>query len=129
MGGDAAKAIRSSFAYRSFTPEQVTQLRTASQRDFLEQLKAKYPPGGFPGFVWWSLTDGTMECPRIFSDSTTTLRLKQRRGLWVVRLSLSFILITAAILTQVLGLGPPRPKPDPDLQNDKADSEPQDLLK
>ena len=114
VDGDATKAVRESFAYRSFTPEQVTQLRAGSQKDFLDQLAAKCPPGGFPGFVRWALTDGTMECSRVLNDSTTTLQLRQRGTLWVVRLSLSLILITAAVLSQVLGLGPPRLKDNPD---------------
>lgn len=122
VDGDATKAVRSSFAYRSFTPEQVDQLRTASQQDFLDQLAAKYPPGGFPGFIHWALKDGTMECPRVFSDSTAPLRLKQHGIVWVIRLSLSLILITAAILTQVLGLGPQAP------EDEKTDSAPQDDL-
>ena len=125
VDGDATKAARKSFAYRSFTPEQVARLRAGSRQDFLDQLAAKYPPGGFLGFVQWALADGSMQCTRVFSDSTTSFQLRQRGVLWAVRLALSLVLITAAILSQVLGLGPPRPKPDPDPQDDKADPGPQ----
>lgn len=131
VGGDAAKAIRRSFAYKSFTREQVDKLKTVSQRNFINQLAKDYPPGGFLGFIKLSLGDGKMECPRIFVDSTTTLKLKQHGKVWVIRLALSLILITAAVLTQVLGLGPQRPKPDESdegMEEDKAKLAPHDPL-
>ena len=107
----------------------MARLRAGSRPDFLDQLAAKYPPGGFLGFVQWAFADGSMECARVFSDSTTPFQLRQRGVLWVVRLALSLVLITAAILSQGLGLGPPRQKDDEaeqGSQDDSADPGPQD---
>jgi len=129
VDGDVTRAIRDSFAYRSFTPEQVALLRAGSRQDFLDQLAAKYPPGGFPGFLRWALADGSMECPRVFSDSTMTFQLRQRGVLWVVRLALSLVLITAAILSQVLSLGPARQKDDPDSIPDSTIPNPQSTMR
>ena len=119
VDGDVTRSVRRWFAGRSFAPGQVAELRTATRNAFLKELKSKYPPGGFIGFVRWSVvTDKPIQIPRVFSPSLETCRPPQRGAVWLIRLALSLILLAGATLSQVLGLTAPAapgatPEPKP----------------
>ncbi|NLX21502.1 MAG: hypothetical protein GXY55_07500 [Phycisphaerae bacterium] len=119
VDGDATTCVRQTFAHRSFTPDQISQLRSETRQNFLNLLATHHPPGGLPGFVRWSLNGQALECPRIFSPHTTSLVPKQSGVKWVIRLVLAFVLTAGAILSQVLGLGPASPAADEDKPDDK----------
>jgi len=111
--GDVQKAVRGSFRYRSLCPEETIRLREGVQKGFLDQLRTRYPPGGFLGFLRWAMTKQELPLPRVLSDSTEPF---QAQGVvWTVRVGLSLIFITGAILSQVLGLAQP-----PAVENDKV---------
>jgi len=105
VDGDATQNVRDWFRRKSLTRDQVVQLRRATREAFDSQLKIKYPPGGFVGFLRWSADgDGTLDLPRVLSPSTQTLQPKQQGTVWIIRITLSFILLAGAVLSQVLGL-------------------------
>jgi len=107
--GDAYQAVRESFRYRSFTQDELARLRGETRRHTLAQLEADYPPGGFVGYLRWAASRGTMECPRIFDDTTHTILLRHRRVTWLIRVALSLGLLSFSIMSQVLGLAGPLP--------------------
>ena len=119
VDGDVTRSVRRWFAGRSFLPKQVAELRSATRNAFLKELKSKYPPGGFIGFVRWSaVTDQPIQIPRVFSPSVETCQPPQRGAVWLIRLAGSLILLAGAILSQVLGLAAPiaagaTPAPNP----------------
>ena len=102
--GDAQKVVRRSYAYRTLSTEEATQLREGVQKGFAEQLEAKYPPGGFLGFVRWATTRQELQLPRVLSDTKESFRLRDQGPKWTIRIVLSLIFISGAILSQVLGL-------------------------
>jgi hypothetical protein len=121
VDGDVTRSVRRWFADRSFKPEQVAALRSETRNAFLQELDSKYPPGGFIGFVRWSVvTDKPIQIPRIFSPSVETCRPPQRGAIWLFRLALSLILLAGAILSQVLGLAAPTITGAPPISNPPA---------
>lgn len=104
VNGDVMNTVRQSFSYRSFTPEELDEMRVAIRRHFVNFLDENYPPGGIPGYVQWAATDGTMTCPRVINDSDMPFKLRHRGTLWIVREALTFILVAGAITSQLLGL-------------------------
>ena len=111
--GDVQKAIRKSFGYRSLRPEETARMREGARQGFLEQLQTRCPPGGFLGFLRWATTKQELQLPRVLSDSTEPFRLRNQGAKWTIRIGLSLIFITGAILSQVLGLAqPPEPQND-----------------
>lgn len=109
--GDAQKTIRRTFAYRSLRSDETIRLREGVQRGFLEQLRIRYPPGGFRGFLRWAMTRQELQIPRVLNDSTEPFRLNQQGVPWTIRVALSLVCIAGAILSQILGLAqPPNPR-------------------
>ena len=108
VDGDVTRSVRRWFAYRSFKPEQIAKLRAETRSAFLKELDGKYPPGGFIGFIRWSVVnDKPIRIPRIFSPSFEPCRPPQQGPGWLIRLALSLILLGGATLSQVLGLAAP----------------------
>lgn len=110
VDGDAFLKVRESFLV-SFTPEEMTALRAGTRDHILSFLEREYPPGGFVGYLRWALVDGQMDCPRSFDERTAPVSLRHRRTKWLIRVTLSLVLVTFGIMSQVLGLAQV-PKPD-----------------
>lgn len=102
------KRVRRSFA-GSFTPQMRAELRDGVQRFITSELKAHYPPGGFPGYLRWAVSSGKFECPRILKASTVEYGLPQQRTTWIIRVGLSLLLLQWTIMSQLLGLREIRP--------------------
>ena len=99
----AEEAVRKSFI-RSFT-RQDRQVLADKTREYVNaHLQTEYPPGGFLGYLRWAATDGTMDLPRVFSDTTEVFRLPQRRVAWLVRLALGLLFLGGTIMAQLLEL-------------------------
>ncbi|GMU24382.1 MAG: hypothetical protein AMXMBFR13_44560 [Phycisphaerae bacterium] len=110
---DAPKAVRDSMRRTSLTTEQVQELRQGTTQAFSATLKENYAPGGFVGYVRWAATSGEVQLPKVVRSSTTTYQLKQRPISWIIRVVLSLLFMSGAILSQVLGLSQVSPVPDP----------------
>jgi hypothetical protein len=116
---EAARAVRHSLA-QNLTADQQDELADRTRQHVLTQLTGRDFRGGFldhllafSGYLKWAATRGTMRCPRIFDDSTHTVRLSQRGIGWLIRVIVSLGLLAFAILSQVLGLAKaPGPPPD-----------------
>lgn len=105
VDGDAMRTVRNTFVRRSFEPEQIAELRDKSREGFLGELREKYPPGGFVGFLRWSAVGKQpIELPRVYGPGTQELKPKQRGTFWLVRLTLSLLLLGGAVISQTLGL-------------------------
>jgi len=108
VDGDATRSVRRFFSRKALTREQLETLRSRTRQAFQQQLRERYPPGGFLGFLKWSAAkEGSLNLPRVFSASTHALNPKQRGTIWLVRVALSFILLIGAVLSQALGLAQP----------------------
>lgn len=102
--GDISQQVRDSFPDRSFTPPQVIKLRQETSSFFVRHLQEQYPPGGVVGYVRWVIADETLACPRVFSPIHERIKPKQGGIKWIVRVSLSFVLLWGAVQSQVLSL-------------------------
>lgn len=90
---------------RGLPADQRRQIRSRVHEFVGTFLKKDYPPGGFPGYLRWAATDGKLECSiNLDRPVSFTYRLAQRKGIWLTRVILSFILLAGAVLSQVLGL-------------------------
>jgi len=114
VDGDAMRVVRDTFPKSSFMPEQVARMRAETRDAFLKELRTKYPPGGFIGFLRWSTRpDQPLQIPRVLVSSVEECKPKQHGTFWLVRLSLSLILLAGAVVSQTLGLAAvPRPAPE-----------------
>ena len=121
--GDALRTVRSSLLRRPLDPAEVSELRRRTRESFLDELKTKYPPGGFLGFVRWSAAGKKpIEIQRVLAPSTQELKPKQRGPFWLFRLGLSLVLLGGAVLSQTLSLTVlPKPPTEPEPPN-PADS-------
>lgn len=126
--GDAARAVRDSFGYRSFTEQERARIYDETRRYVLSQLTGgRFENGrlgylcGFPGYLTWAASSGTMECPRLFSPSTQTFYLAHRRLGWLTRVILSLLFLGFTVLSQILSLAE-APKP-PDGTANAADAD------
>ncbi len=115
---DAARAVRRSLPQR-LTLEQQDELRDNTRRHVLSQLTGRDFQGGFvgylrgfPSYLKWAATQGTMECPRVFNDSMHTLKLPQRGIPWLIRVLVSLGLLAFPILSQLRVLANPPEPPD-----------------
>ncbi len=97
------RVVRNSY-FESFTPDRREQLRAGVHSHAAEFLAREYPPGGLPGYLRWAATNGRMTCPRILKESTVPYRLPYRRGMWIVRVVLSLLLVEWTIMSQMLAL-------------------------
>lgn len=107
---DATRAVLKSIPQR-LTPEQRADLYIQTRRYVLARfVGGQSEPGrlgslrGFPAYLRWAATDGTIACPRVFNDSTHKVSLPQRRVGWVIRVGASLALLAFAILAQFLSL-------------------------
>ena len=124
VDGDAMRTVRGSLS-GSFLPERVAELRDKTREGFLKELREKYPPGGFIGFLRWSAVGKKpIDIPRVFGPSTQECKPKQRGGFWLFRLAISLVLLGGAVVSQTLGLAAsPQPPPEPD-PSDAGDTQP-----
>lgn len=125
VDGDAMRTVRNTFIRRSFEPEQIAELRDKSREAFLGELREKYPPGGFIGFLRWSAVGKQpIELPRVHGPGTQELKPKQRGTFWLVRLTLSLLLLGGAVISQTLGLATvPKPSSEAD-SSGRAEGDP-----
>ncbi len=94
---------------RGLPADQRQQIRSTVRAYLVDFLKKDYPPGGFPGYLHWAAVNGTLECSVDLDRPVSfTYRLTQRKGIWLTRVILSFILLAGAVLSQVLGLAKKR---------------------
>jgi hypothetical protein len=97
------KRVRASIS-ESLPANQRADLRQGVRQFVAAELDAKYPPGGFLGYLRWAATNGKITCPRILRASTVEFRLSHRRTLWATRVGLSLLMAEWTIMSQVLGL-------------------------
>jgi len=95
--------VRKTFV-RSFTKSELEHLREQTHHYVLSELQSHYRPGGFLGYLRWAATQGTMECPRVFEDSTENIQLPQRRVAWLIRVLLGLIFLVGTVVVQTLEL-------------------------
>jgi F0F1-type ATP synthase assembly protein I len=95
--------VRDSF-FESFTAERRQELRTQTYHNVDEYLARNHSPGGFVGYLGWIITDGDLEVPRVFGESTVSFETPQRGFWWVLRVLLSIGLLGWTILSQFIGL-------------------------
>ncbi len=114
VDGDATRTARLFFRHRSMTAPEKTSLRVQTREAFDHQLAERYPPGGFAGFLRWSAArQGELEVPTVFSAASLELNPKQRGVPWLIRSTLSLLLLCFAVLSQVLGLAKQGARTDP----------------
>ena len=113
FAGDATRAVLRSLP-QPLDDDQRVHLAAETRRFVLSEFIGEPVEGttfdgvrAFPGYLWWIATDGEMDCPRVFDESSHPLALSQRRGGWLIRVALSLGLLTFAVLSQVLGLSAP----------------------
>jgi len=105
--GDAAQAVRHSFPDRSFSREQLESLRRTASEAFVRELAAKYPPGGFIGFLRWCASPSRpIVLPRVLGEGTQECKPKRSGTPWMIRMVLAWVLLSGAIVSQVAGLSP-----------------------
>jgi len=113
LPGDVARAVRVSLP-RRLTQQEQNELDAGVRRYVLSQFAGNEFRRGpadharaVVGYLRWAATDGTMQCPRIFDDSTHAFQLGQRKRGWLTRVILSLGLLGFAVLSQVLSLRKP----------------------
>lgn len=107
VDGDAMQAVRESFSKRSFAQAQLDELRRSTREAFVRELSAKYPPGGFVGFLRWRASPSRpIMLPRVLGEGTQECKPKRSGTPWMIRMVLAFALLAGAMMSQVLGLSP-----------------------
>ena len=114
-------AVRNA-AKEPLTPEAKHTIDEGVRKAVAAYLKGNYPPGGFVGYMRWSLASGEMEVPRVANSSTIHFMTTQRHFWWAFRVVMSLIFTAGAFASQVLPLGPPAPAPPeaPEAEQPKA---------
>ncbi len=79
------------------------EFRAAVADDIRRHLNEHYPPGGAIGYVRWISTSGELKKGDI-KDVHRTLRARQQRAVWVLRVALSVGLLVFGIASQTLSL-------------------------
>jgi hypothetical protein len=87
------------------------QFRRTVGKKLREQITAEYPGSGLLAYICWAATSGRCELnlPAGAHPPTATYILSQSPVGWTLRVLVSLILLTGAVLSQVLPLGKPEP--------------------
>jgi hypothetical protein len=111
--------------------EDRPELREAVYHAVLSELLDRPSDGGiadwilgFPAYLSWVATDGTMRCPRILAEGTRSLVVRQGQTLWIMRVIISLLLLVFAVSALPLGLTRP-PKSDDADDSDDAEKAPE----
>jgi hypothetical protein len=113
------KAVRDSYQ-ESFSQARLADLNTSVRGHLASYLATQYPPGGFMGYLRWTVRNGVLTCPRFQKPGEVEYRLPYKRGRWLIRTGLSALLVEWAIMSQVLSL---RKRRSPDLEVPAAGGE------
>jgi len=105
---DAAEAaMRYSVIGQASMPD-LKHFEERTRHSLRERLASDYPPGGFLGFMQWAAVSRKMELPRYGEQGTFLFRAPGHPVIWVLRMSLAYIFLCFALLSQLRGLGPAR---------------------
>jgi len=112
--GLAARRTIISWQPRRLKPDQKAEINRRSGHHVMSQLLGRDYRGGvaervlgFPQYLKWIVSDGTMNCPRVIDDSHFTLVMGQRKRSWAFRVIMSLGLLAFAILSQYMLLTRP----------------------
>ena len=115
----AARQVRNSIP-RPLTTEQRTDLAQQTHQHLLSQWLGRDTDDGladtvlgFPAYLKWVATDGTMQCPRVFDDSMHTVTTGDRQLKWLIRVIVSLGLLNFTLLSQCLSLSQPPTSAEP----------------
>lgn len=91
------------------TPADIRTEASLAARQFLRE---RYPPGGVLGYFHWAVTGKYVEIPIVGVSRPKPIRLGNTGWLFIVRVLLSGIALSAAILAMVKPLSKPAPAPE-----------------
>ncbi len=98
-------AVKMSLTTR-MTSSELTTYRQHVRKEALEQLNARYRPGGFLGYLRWAVTSGRMDLPRGGSSEPVALQNVQLPVGWIIRVSASLVLLLFGVDSQMASLAP-----------------------
>ena len=115
---DAAQAVIRNSISSSMNTEDLQKFMAGTRRYALDQLREKYPPGGFLGYIRWAATNRQMEIPRPGKEPPFLYHIRGTLVIWYLQLFLSLSFLLFAIESQLLGLA----KIDGEAKHDAADA-------